>query len=138
MNDTHDQDLRPETEAIAAVVAEVERAQREEDVDAFVALFREDAIWTTAHGRRLFGRQEIAEFTRKVLPGAMRDLLPRYEVEHVQFIRPDVAAVKVRQRYLTRDGDPAPDEPEGTPLYVMSEEDGRWTLTAAQNTQVHA
>ncbi|MCY9783768.1 SgcJ/EcaC family oxidoreductase [Nocardiopsis sp. EMB25] len=134
---TPDRTHETEIEAIRRVVAEVERAQRDERPDAFAALFRQDAIWTTAHGRRLFGREEISDFTHKVLPGAMGDLVPVYEVDHVQFIRPDVAAVKVRQRYLTRDGAPARDQPEGTPLYVMSKEDGRWLLTACQNTQVH-
>ncbi|MET0495209.1 MAG: hypothetical protein ABW000_18970 [Actinoplanes sp.] len=36
--------------AISAVVAALQQAQRHEDVDAFVRLFRADAIWTTGHG----------------------------------------------------------------------------------------
>lgn len=127
-------DTTAELEAIRAVVAAVEHAQRHELVDDFVGLFRADAIWTTGHGKRLIGRDAIAEFTARVLPGAMRpDALPRYEVEHVLFIRPDVAAVKVRQRYLDATG--ATMGPEGSPLYVMAKEDGRWLLTANQNTQ---
>ncbi|WP_254715873.1 SgcJ/EcaC family oxidoreductase [Actinomadura sp. J1-007] len=54
-----------------------------------------------------------------------------FEVEHVLFIRPDVAAVKVRQVYRTSDG-----QNVGTPLFVMSKEDGKWRLTACQNTPV--
>ncbi|MEV0294138.1 SgcJ/EcaC family oxidoreductase [Nocardia sp. NPDC050710] len=127
-----DQDV--EIEAIKRVVAAVEQAQRNELVDDFVRLFRADAIWTTGHGKRLFGRDAIAEFTAQVLPGAMGDLVPSYEVEHVLFIRPDVAAVKVRQQYFTKDGEPTGGI--GTPMYVMSKEDGRWLLTANQNTQV--
>ncbi|WP_199441971.1 SgcJ/EcaC family oxidoreductase [Umezawaea beigongshangensis] len=125
-------------DAIRQVVATVEHAQAEELVDEFVALFREDAVWTTGHGKRLTGRAEIAAFTAAVLPGAMTDLVPSYEVVHVLFVRPDVAAVKVRQRYFTRDGQPAEGGKEGSPLYVMSKEDGRWLLTACQNTEVLA
>jgi hypothetical protein len=44
---------------------------------------------------------------------------------------PDVAAVKVRQVYQTPDG---PDV--GTPLWVMTKEDGQSLLTACQNTGV--
>jgi hypothetical protein len=55
----------------------------------------------------------------------------RFELEHVLFIRPDVAAVKVRQVYQTPDG---PDV--GTPLWVMTKEDGQSLLTACQNTGV--
>jgi uncharacterized protein (TIGR02246 family) len=123
-------------EDIKKVVAEIEHAQRHELVDDFVALFRHDAIWTTGHGRILSGRDEIAAFTRQVLPGAMADLTPSYEVVHVLAIRPDVVAVKVRQRYFTRAGEPADEEGEGTPLYVMTRENGRWLLTACQNTVV--
>jgi uncharacterized protein (TIGR02246 family) len=69
-----------------------------------------------------------------VLPAANWDGEVSYEVVHVFFIRPDVAAVKVRQRYLTAD-----DASEGAPLYVMAkQEDGRWMLTACQNTGVVA
>ncbi|WP_046780087.1 SgcJ/EcaC family oxidoreductase [Streptomyces yangpuensis] len=117
--------------AIEEVVATVERTQRAKDAEGFLALFHPDALWTTAHGRVLIGFEEIAEFTRAVLPGANWDGEVTYEVVHVQFLRPDVAAVKVRQVYH------APDGGEGAPLYVMTREaDGPWLLTACQNTQV--
>jgi uncharacterized protein (TIGR02246 family) len=119
---------------LTRVVATIEHAQQNELVDEFVGLFREDAIWTTAHGKRLFGRDAIAEFTAKVLPGAMQESTSTYQVEHVVFIRPDVAAVKVRQRAVTHDGEPLGGE--GSPMYVMAKEDGRWRLVACQNTGV--
>jgi uncharacterized protein (TIGR02246 family) len=125
-----------EITAIEEVVAALERAQQREAVDEFVALFRADAIWTTAHGRVLTGRDEIAAFTARVLPGAMATSSARYRVRDVLFIRPDVAAVKVRQQQTTLDGEPLPGAAEGSPLYVMAKEDGRWLLTACQNTSV--
>ncbi|MEU6741931.1 SgcJ/EcaC family oxidoreductase [Streptosporangium sandarakinum] len=136
MNAEHIDERTYETdiEAIRQVVAAVQHSQQNMLPEEFVGLFRHDAIWTTGHGRRLFGRDEISEFTHKVLPGAMTDGTVTYEVEHVLFIRPDVAAVKVRQRYLTPDGEPAGSV--GSPMYVMSKEDGRWLLTACQNTEV--
>ncbi|MFI9328874.1 SgcJ/EcaC family oxidoreductase [Kitasatospora sp. NPDC052868] len=124
------------TEAIKQVVAAVEHAQLNELTEEFIGLFREDAIWTTGHGKRLTGRDEIAEFTRKVLPGSFTGTgnTASYEVVHILFIRPDVAAVKVRQRYLGADGEQIGDE--GSPLYVMAKENDRWLLTANQNTIV--
>jgi uncharacterized protein (TIGR02246 family) len=119
-------------EAIKQVVAAVEHSQNNELPDEFVALFRADAIWTTGHGKRLFGRDAISTFTHQVLPGGMRDTTVTFEAEHVLFIRPDVAAVKVRQVYRNPDGM----EDVGTPLFVMAEEEGRWRLTACQNTGV--
>ncbi|UGQ15486.1 SgcJ/EcaC family oxidoreductase [Yinghuangia sp. ASG 101] len=118
--------------AIRQVVATVEHSQQHKDPDEFLALFHPDAVWTTAHGKVLIGLEAIAEFTRKVLPAADWDGRVSYEVVHVLFLRPDVAAVKVRQRYLSPG-----DESEGAPLYVMTRQpDGRWLLTACQNTGV--
>lgn len=119
-------------EAISRLVATVEHSQENKDPEEFLRLFHPDAIWTTGHGKVLIGLDAIAEFTRKVLPASDWDGNVTYEVAHVLFIRPDVAAVKVRQRYLTPD-----EESEGAPLYVISkQDDGRWLLTACQNTPV--
>ncbi|MFJ3038027.1 SgcJ/EcaC family oxidoreductase [Streptomyces tendae] len=118
--------------AIERVVADVERTQRAKDAEGFLALFHPDALWTTAHGKVLLGLDAIAEFTRAVLPAAVWDGDVTYEVAHVGFLRPDVAAVKVRQVYHSAEGDT-----EGAPLYVMTrQEDGRWLLHAGQNTEV--
>ena len=121
-------------EAIGQVVAAVEHSQQHKDPDEFLALFHPDAVWTTGGGKVLIGLDAISEFTREVLPAADWDGKVTYDVVHVFFIRPDVAAVKVRQLYLTPG-----DESEGAPLYVMSKrDDGRWLLTACQNTGVAA
>ena len=95
-----------ELDAIRDVVARVQHAQQRELAEEFIALFRHDAIWTTGHGRRLTGRDEIGAFTRKVLPGAMLGTTVTYEMLDVLFIRPDVAAVRVRQ--TTSDRPPSP------------------------------
>ena len=125
-----------EIEAIEQVVAMVQHASQNELVDEFVGLFRADAIWTTGGGKRLFGRDEIAAFTRQVLPGGMKGLTVTMDVAHVLFIRADVAAVKVRQVYTSNDGQPSESDGEGTPMFVMAKEDGRWLLVACQNTAV--
>ncbi len=120
--------------AIERVVATVERTQRDKDAEGFLTLFRPDALWTTGHGKVLLGLDAIAEFTRAVLPQAAWDGDVTYEVIHTQFLRPDVAAVKVRQVYHSAEG-----ETEGAPLYVMTkQEDGRWLLHACQNTEVRS
>lgn len=126
-------DQETELKAIQDLVKAVERVQQQELVDEFVSLFRTDAIWTTGHGKRLFGRDAIAEFTSTVLPGSSAHGRATYDVEQVLFIRPDVAAVKVHQRYVDVKGDL---EGEGTPMYVVAKENGTWLLTANQNTPV--
>ncbi len=135
-SDSDAPDRNPEIEAINRVVATLEHAQQNELPDEFVSLFRPDAMWTTGGGKRLTGRDEISVFTHRVLPGAMRESTATYEVVHVLFIRPDVAAVKVRQRPVTLSGQPIEDQNEGSPLYVMAKQDGRWCVVAGQNTLV--
>jgi uncharacterized protein (TIGR02246 family) len=119
------------------VVAKLEHSQQNELPAEFVDLFRDDAIWTTGHGMLLTGRDELSAFTHQVLPGAMTESTATYEVVHVLFIRSDVAAVKVRQRPVTLDGQPIKGEKEGSPLFVMAKEDGSWRLAACQNTTVY-
>ena len=46
------------------------------------------------------------------------------------FVRPDVAAVEVRQCVVTGDGQHS----EGSPLYVMAKEGDRWRVVAGQYT----
>ena len=131
-----------DVEAIKQVVATVEHAQRNELPEEFLGLFRADAMWTTGAGKRLFGLDEISAFTRQALPGGMKGkgLSVAMEVAHVLFIRPDVAAVKVRQQYSNLDGSLVNNQDivfnEGTPLFVMAKEDGQWRLVACQNTEV--
>ncbi|KAF0845804.1 SgcJ/EcaC family oxidoreductase [Nocardia caishijiensis] len=126
-------DLDSELATIRAVVEAIAHAQDNELIDEFVSVFRDDAIWTTGHGKRLFGRAAIAEFTAQVLPGATTHGKATYDIEHVLFLRPDVAAVKIRQSYFAVDGELTG---RGTPMYVMTKEDGTWVLTANQNTPV--
>jgi uncharacterized protein (TIGR02246 family) len=130
-------DLADATSALHAVVARLEHAQQHELVEQFVALFADAATWVTAGGRRLIGRPEIAQFTAAVLPGAMRESTAKYEVEHIVFVRPDVAVVAVRQRPVSLDGRPLAAQPEGRPTYVMAKDgNGEWRIVAGQNTQV--
>ncbi|MGC9496551.1 SgcJ/EcaC family oxidoreductase [Streptomyces sp. WG7] len=123
-----------DVKAIQEVVATVERTQRAKDAEGFLALFHPEALWTTAPGRVLVGFDAIAEFTRAVLPHASWDGEVTYEAIHTRFLRPDVAAVKVRQVYHSAEGDT-----EGSPLYVMTkQEDGAWLLHVGQNTEVRS
>ena len=123
-----------DVEAVLALVAAVEVAQQTEDVDGFIALFRKDALWVTGHGKRLYGRDTIHEFTRRVLPGATKDSYATYTPDHLLFVRPDIAVVNVNQTYIQRDGE-TPDD-HGSPVYFLAKDDNHWQIAAAQNTVV--
>lgn len=131
-NDTRQRDVT----SIEKKVAELQRAQQQENVEGFISLFTPGAVWVTAHGKRLTGRDEIHEFTKKVLPGAMKDSTARYEVVYVSFVRDDVAVVNVRQTPITHGDEPLDGAPQGSPVYVMAKEGGEWKIAAGQNTQI--
>jgi uncharacterized protein (TIGR02246 family) len=125
--------------ALVARVAELEQVQRAEDVEGFVALFDEDAVWVSAAGVRLVGRDAIAASTRALLPGAFSDgpvASVRYDVEHVRFITPDVALTGVDQEYLDLRGQPLSPPRRGRPSYLWRRRAGRWLIAAGQNTSV--
>jgi uncharacterized protein (TIGR02246 family) len=126
-----------DVEAIVELVAAVQKAQAEEDVEGFLGLFRKtDPVWTTGHGKRLSGWETIHEFTGQVLPGSTQHGTATYTPVRILFIRPDVAAVNVHQTPVAPDGTPG-DGPEGRPFYILAKEEGNWRIAAAQNTQVY-
>ncbi|GAA0835087.1 SgcJ/EcaC family oxidoreductase [Streptosporangium amethystogenes subsp. fukuiense] len=129
-------DPQSDVDAIVGLVAAVQEAQQNEQVEAFLSLFRKaDPVWTTGHGKRLSGWETIHDFTAQVLPGSTQYGTAAYTPVRILFIRPDVAAVNVHQVPLTPDGTPA-DGPEGRPFYILAKEEGLWKIAAAQNTQV--
>ena len=124
---------RPTVDTLTARVAELERTQREEDVDGFLALFDRQATWVTGGGQRLVGRAAIAEFTRQVLPGAFAEGSVSYTVEVVEAIAPDVVLTGVRQQYFDSDHRPTA---AGSPTYVWRRTGGDWLIVVGQNTAV--
>ncbi|MDF0529559.1 SgcJ/EcaC family oxidoreductase [Tsukamurella sp. 8F] len=127
-----DDDVR----AVVEFVQRLPRVQRAGRAAEFRELFREDAVWTTAHGRRLTGRAAIDAFTATALPRSMADHTGDYDIERILFVRPDVAVVTVRVRPHALDGARLRHVPDTAPLYVLSRDDGRWRIAAAQSTAV--
>ena len=119
------------------LVAELERSQLAEDVDAFLALFDPEAVWVTGGGKRLVGLDEIAAFTRAVLPG-WRDGggSATYVVRHVRFLTPDIAVTSVDQEYLDTDGLPYSPRQRGLPTYTWRRHGSDWRIVNGQNTAV--
>ena len=118
-------------------VSALEKAQRHEDVDGFLALFDPEAIWVTGGGVRLVGRDAIGEFTRRVLPKGMADGSVRYDVVELRLLGPDIALTSVDQEYLSADGRPLEPPQRGRPSYVWRRAaEGSWRIVVGQNTGV--
>ena len=122
--------------SIHRFVQVLENAQWQRNADAFLALFRPDAVWTNPMGRRLVGLDEIARFTRQGLAASPPDVFATYQVEHVTFLGPDAVAVIVRSRAVRVDRSPIPGEPDGDKLYVLVRHNKDWLLAAGHNTFV--
>jgi uncharacterized protein (TIGR02246 family) len=118
-------------DSLTTRVAELERTQREEDVEGFLALFGPQATWVTGGGMRLVGRDAIAEFTRQVLPGAFAEGSVSYTVDLVETIAPDVVLTGVRQQYVDADHKPTG---AGSPSYVWRRNGAEWLIVVGQNT----
>lgn len=117
-------------EAIKQVIADFQYAHAHQLVDEYMSLFKKDAIATMAGGKVLLGHDQLIDHVRTAY-ARKSEGVSTYELVHVLFIRPDVAAVKLHQVHT--DGDV---RNEGTPLWIMVREDGRWWLAATQNTPV--
>jgi uncharacterized protein (TIGR02246 family) len=122
--------------SIAQFVEAVETTQWRRDAEAFLALFRPDAVWTNPLGRRLTGIEEIAAFTRQGLAATPSDVFATYEVEHIQFLSDDVAAVNVRSRPVRADRSPVVEGSDGAKLYVLVRKGGGWKFAVGHNILV--
>lgn len=125
-----------DTARLIDLVATVQRTQRAEDVDGFLALFAHDAVWVNGAGRRLVGLEEIADSTRRSLPGAMANESVRYEVANVRFLTNDIAITSIDQEYLTVDEQSLSPRRQGKPTYIWARLDGDWRIVQGQNTIV--
>lgn len=123
--------LAEDVDSLKERVAELERSQRQEDVEGFLGLFDPLAVWVTGGGRRLIGFEVIRAFTEEVLPGAMATGTVTYTVEHVLFIASEVALTAVQQQYFDLSGQPTS---AGLPTYVWRRTNGVWRIIAGQNT----
>lgn len=126
-------DRNQDLASIRQFVKAVETTQWRRDADAFLALFRPDAVWTNPLGRRLTGREEIAAFTRLGLAATPGDVFATYEVEHVQFLSENVAAVNVRSRPVHADGTPIFGASHGAKLYVLVRKGSGWKFAVGHN-----
>lgn len=121
---------------LTELVAVIQRTQRSEDVEGFLALFTADAVWVTGAGHRLVGLDRISAFTRESLPGGMTGQSVRYDVLEVRFPASDIAVTSVDQEYLTADEQSFSPRRQGKPTYVWVRTDGDWRIVQGQNTVV--
>ena len=107
------------------------------DVDGYGLLFTDDVDYIPVTGTRYQGRREVVESHRALFSGPFRGTTLNGRVIDVRTLAPSVAVVH-RVGSLRFPG--APDGAAGgetIQTMVIVEREGRWEITAFQNTDVH-
>lgn len=125
-------------ERIERTIAVYERHQS--DPEEFLALHREDVSVVNFVGRRVLGRDTLAEAMKGALASPLAKVTTTLEIEDIRFIRPDVALVGLAKHVHDGrdDADKAPSDAAaptvGSLTLVLTEEDGEWRVASAQTT----
>ncbi|MBF6183411.1 YybH family protein [Nocardia otitidiscaviarum] len=128
----HDPSAQATAETVAAdLAAELQRAGETADADRYDSWFAADVVWGSPFGALVVGYEQINAIHRRMM-GAAKPVAPhsRFEVVVATSPAPGVVVTQIRRQAL---------EPGGfseVALYVLVERDGKWWLSAAQNTPV--
>ena len=117
--------------AIRPVVADFGDAWNRHDVAAVVAVFADDLEHVSVRGRWQRGRAELERTHTQYHATIWKDVTYHPAVEHVHFLRPDVAVVIVHGTFRAGAATEA-----ARSTWVMSKEDGRWLCRAFQQTNL--
>lgn len=119
------------------------------DMDAFGKLFAPDADFVNVAGDWWQGREAIQRehaYSHGAIPvdtagepvrhyGIFKTSTLRFPRMEVRFLRTDVAVVHVSMELL---GDTrTPNARQTTATFVLTRQDGKWLIAAAQNTEIH-
>jgi len=128
----HADDIR----AIEQLIADIETGFNANDPDLSVSHFARNASAVNVAGVLVSGRDALLDANRTGLAGPLRDQYARYEIADVVFLRPDVAIAHKLARATSSAGEPIDVGHTMIALYVLVRQEGRWWVTARQNTIV--
>ena len=121
--------------AMNDIVAALTAAWNRHDMDAFAALFHEDATFVNIRGTLLKGRDAIRDVHKQIHSTFYRTSQVAQEVEDVRVLAPRVALGHVRTEL--RGDERFPDTVKHTRMsLVILERDGRWLVAEAHNTEI--
>lgn len=126
----------PAADAIARAVAadlaaELQQAGESADADRYDNSFAADVLWGSPFGALVVGYGQINAIHRRMM-GRSEPVAPpsRFEVVAANSPAPGVVVTQIRRQALD------PEAFSEVAMYVLVERDGRWWLSAAQNTPV--
>lgn len=108
------------------------------DMDAFAALFGEQADFVNVIGLHWQGREQIQRAHAELHRTRMKDSRLAIQSHSVRMLRPDVALVHATWELTGDTGiDNLPSPPRhGVLSFVVTREGGRWLIAASQNTDI--
>ena len=136
-------------EAVRQVVNGFVDTWNRHDMEAFGRLFAPDADFVNVAGDWWKGRQAIQErhaYAHGTIPantpgdqaryyGIFKTSTLRFRQIDVRFLRKDVAVVHVSMELLGDTRTPNPRHTTAT--FVLTRQDGKWLMAAAQNTEIN-
>ncbi|WP_067899274.1 DUF4440 domain-containing protein [Nocardia vaccinii] len=128
----HDPAADATARAVAAdLAAELQQAGETADADRYDHSFAADVLWGSPFGALIVGYSRINAIHRRMM-GLSKPVAPpsRFEVVVANSPAPGVVVTQIRRQALD------PRAFSEVALYVLVERDGRWWLSAAQNTPV--
>ncbi|GAB7541351.1 YybH family protein [Cupriavidus sp. 8B] len=129
---------RDDEQAIRQVEARWEDAWNRHDMDALAGLFTDDAAFVQVNGRRWDGPAEIKKNHALVHAMMFKESVWTNHDTDIRFLAPEVAVVHQTWGLKgDRNPDGSPRQPrEGIFTQVFVKRDGKWMITAAQNTNI--
>ncbi|HEV3359534.1 MAG TPA: SgcJ/EcaC family oxidoreductase [Pseudonocardiaceae bacterium] len=106
------------------------------DLEAYARPFTDDAVYVTYFGRKLMGREGIAEGHRRVFAGAYRGSRLLNAQASYRFLRPDVVVAVQDGGVETAPGASPEDDQRNTLTYVLVKDDGEWEIASFHNARV--
>lgn len=127
-----------EKDAIAAVVQEIIGAWNRHDMDAFAKAFTEDADFVNVRGVRWIGRRAIKEAHAASHSTMFKTSQLTLRESSVRFLRPDIAVARSITEVTGQTGASGEILPPRSAMLtlIMVNDDGRWMIVVAQNTDI--
>lgn len=121
---------------IGTLIADVEQGFNSNDADLLVEHFAANGFAVNAFGGVLAGREAMREVNATLLAGPLSEEFARYQVDHIEFPRSDVAIARKLAWATDASGTPLTHGHSMVATYTLVKEAERWWVVARQNTTV--
>ena len=128
-----------DTAAISSIVTDLTNAWNQGDATAFSSHYAADGSFTNIIGTTLYGRPAFQKQHNGIFTTIYKGSTNAFTIDHLQFIRPDVAIADITSRLSGTSSFPpgVKPRPDGSILtrlqLVLTRESGTWWIVAFHN-----